>query len=148
MINNNPNIKFEELLFTLESIKNNSSNSKEIENFKKLCDYLINDFIKTKIFINHNKKSDNAEFIIRKDKYYTKYIDKLLTIYYSEKTNEMVGVLIKNVSKHLQIADEQNLKGFTIEINTKNYFIGYVFLLNNQIKDFKHNELINHIYKI
>lgn len=144
-----PNDKLEELLSTLESLNNTNLNKDDInKNFKKLCNYLINEFFNNKIFISHNKKDDSAEFIIKIDKYYTKCIDKLLSVYYNKKTNEIVGGMIKGISKQLQEADEQNLKGFVVEINTKDKTFGHVFLVDYQNPEFKPNELLKHIYKL
>jgi len=45
----------------------------------------------------YDPDGDCIEFIIKPDNFYAHRIDELLTVYYSEKTNEVVGSLIKSV---------------------------------------------------
>lgn len=145
---NKPRNKLEELLDSLHAHITQNKDSKTIAtNLKKLIVNLLSENLNSLMLISHNRKGDNAEFLIKKDKYYTKYIDELLTIYYSEKTDEYVGGLIKGISKYLEELDRQNIKGFLVEIDNGSGIQGHVFLVDKQ-KNYKYEELQKHIYKI
>jgi len=50
----------------------------------------------------YDKDGDCIEFLARPVNFYAERVDNLVTVYYSEKNNEIVGSLVKGVSKILK----------------------------------------------
>lgn len=145
-----PKNKQEELLIFLKSLNNKDSDSDPNivnNNLKKLCIQLLTERLNSLMLISHSRKGDNAEFIVKNDKYYTKSIDDLLTLYYSKETDKYVGGLIKGVSIYLKKLDQQHIKGFIVEIDDGSSIGGHVFLVDKKV-DYKYEELEKHIYRI
>ncbi len=59
---------------------------------------------------------DCIEFIAKPDSFYGERIDDLVTVYYSHETDEIVGSLIKSVSRFYRDV-VQKVPGFKIEIH-------------------------------
>jgi hypothetical protein len=49
--------------------------------------------------VTYDRDGDCIEFLTRPDNFYAERIDDLVTVYYSQETNEVIGSLIKGVSK-------------------------------------------------
>ncbi len=63
----------------------------------------------------YDEDGDCIEFLASNDPFYAERIDDLVTVYYSEETNEIIGSLIKGVSKFVKDLDA-NLPGWVIEV--------------------------------
>jgi hypothetical protein len=71
----------------------------------------------------YDPDGDCIEFIVKPDNFYAERVDDLLTVYYSEKTKEIIGCLIKGVSsfcKHLM----KKLPGFAFDIEAGRVRLG------------------------
>jgi len=75
----------------------------------------------------YDPDGDCIEFIARPDPFYAERIDKLVTVYYSEKTNEIVGSLIKGVSR-FQKEMSRKLPGFVIILQDGKVRLEHSFL--------------------
>jgi hypothetical protein len=63
----------------------------------------------------YDPDGDCIEFLAKPDPFYAERIDDLVTVYYSQETGELIGSLIKGVSK--SCADiAQRMPGFSVEI--------------------------------
>jgi len=49
--------------------------------------------------VTYDRDGDCIEFLSRADNFYAERIDDLVTVYYSQETNEVIGSLLKGVSK-------------------------------------------------
>ena len=56
----------------------------------------------------YDPDGDCIEFLIKPDNFYAHRIDDLVTVYYSEKTNELVGSFIKSVRAFCKKLIQQN----------------------------------------
>ena len=66
--------------------------------------------------VHYDPDGDCIEFLASSDSFYAKRIDHLVTVYYSQETNEIVGSLIKGVSKFFREI-LQRTPGFKIEVH-------------------------------
>jgi hypothetical protein len=64
---------------------------------------------------NYDPDGDCIEFVAKPDPFHAERIDDLVTVYYSQDTGEVVGSLIKGVSKFCREV-LQKMPGFRIEI--------------------------------
>lgn len=67
------------------------------------------------------------EFLARPDSFYAERIDDLVTVYYSQETNEVIGSLIKGGSKYCQKLKEK-MPGFSVIIQDGSIMLGHLFL--------------------
>jgi hypothetical protein len=63
----------------------------------------------------YDADGDCIEFIAKPDSFYAERVDDLITVYYSHENNEIVGSLIKCVSRFYRDVVEK-VPGFQIEI--------------------------------
>ncbi|MCL2648951.1 MAG: hypothetical protein FWD61_18455 [Phycisphaerales bacterium] len=66
-------------------------------------------------FAYYNTDGDCIEFFAKSDMYYGERIDDLITVYYSQETNEIVGSLIKGIKRLCRKLSEK-MPAFQIEI--------------------------------
>lgn len=74
----------------------------------------------------YDPDGDCIEFIAKPDSFYAARIDDLVTVYYSHETNEIVGSLIKCVSKFYRDV-LQKVPGFRIEIRDGRVRLVHIF---------------------
>jgi effector-binding domain-containing protein len=74
----------------------------------------------------YDPDGDCIEFIAKPDSFYAERIDNLVTVYYSHATNEVVGSLIKSVSRFRQDVVDK-VPGFAIEINDGRVRLVHIF---------------------
>ncbi|MGH7138245.1 MAG: hypothetical protein ACREHD_21035 [Pirellulales bacterium] len=75
----------------------------------------------------YDPDGDCIEFLAKPDPFYGERVDDLLTVYYSQDTNEVIGSLIKGVSKFC--ADVlAKMPGFKIEIRDGRVRLEHIFL--------------------
>ena len=66
-------------------------------------------------FVAPNEDGDCVEFFVSPNDYYAKRIDDYLTLYLDEETNDVVGFVIKNISRILnRVATQQADYAFVI----------------------------------
>ncbi len=69
-------------------------------------------FVPTAVY---DPDGDCIEFVARPDPFYAERVDDLVTVYYSQETNEVIGSLIKGVRGFCERI-LQTMPGFRIEI--------------------------------
>jgi hypothetical protein len=74
-----------------------------------------------------DRDGDCIEFLAKPDSFYAERIDDLVTVYYSQETDEVVGSLIKGVSKFCRETLSQ-MPGFRIEIQDGPARLQHIFL--------------------
>ena len=74
----------------------------------------------------YDADGDCIEFIASPDSFYAERIDGLVTVYYSQETKEIVGSLIKGVSKFCSRIQE-TMPGFKIEIHDGRVQLHHIF---------------------
>jgi hypothetical protein len=76
----------------------------------------------------YDSDGDCIEFLAKPDPFYAERIDDLVTVYYSQETGEVVGSLIKGVSKFCRDVLEK-MPGFQIEIQDGPIRLKHIFLV-------------------
>ena len=72
-------------------------------------------------------EGDCIEFVVAPDDHYAERIDGLVTVYYSRKTHEIIGSLIKGVRAFVEKILE-TLPGFKIEVEAGPVRLDHLFL--------------------
>ena len=75
----------------------------------------------------YDPDGDCIEFLARPDPFYAERVDDLVTVYYSQETDQVIGSLIKGVSKFCSTL-LQNMPGFQIEIQDRRVKLQHIFL--------------------
>jgi len=75
----------------------------------------------------YDEDGDCVEFLARPDSFYAERIDDLVTVYYSQETDEIIGSLVKGVSGYCQKLKEK-MPGFIVEIHEGSIMLGHLFL--------------------
>jgi hypothetical protein len=75
----------------------------------------------------YDRDGDCIEFLSKPDAFYAERIDDLVTVYYSQETDEVIGSLIKGVAKFCREI-EGKLPGFQIEIHDGPVRLQHIFL--------------------
>jgi len=76
--------------------------------------------------VTYDPDGDCIEFIAKPDSFYAERVDQLLTVYYSRETREVIGSLIKGVSK-LLARIKSNYPNFRIEIQDGKVRLEHLF---------------------
>lgn len=76
--------------------------------------------------VYYDKDGDSIEFLWSDDMFRGERIDSLVTVYYSEETNEIVGSLIKGVRAFLKDVVSR-VPGFKIEIEDGSVRLEHIF---------------------
>lgn len=92
----------------------------------------------------YDKDGDCVEFLISPESFYAERVDDLVTVYYSQKNNEIIGSLIKGVSGYCQRLKEK-MPGFIIEIHEGSIKLGHFFLARMWESDMEKMQVI--VYK-
>lgn len=74
----------------------------------------------------YDPDGDCIEFLAKPDPFYAERVDELLTVYYSQETDEVIGSLIKGVSK-FQSELLKRMPGFKIEVRDGRVKLEHVF---------------------
>jgi hypothetical protein len=75
----------------------------------------------------YDPDGDCIEFLASPDPFYAERVDDLVTVYYSQVTDQVIGSLIKGVSKFCASV-LQTLPGFQIEIGDRRVKLRHIFL--------------------
>jgi hypothetical protein len=75
----------------------------------------------------YDPDGDCIEFLAQPDNFYAERVDDLVTVYYSEETGEVIGSLLKGVTR---LCDEmlKRLPGFKIEVQHGKVKLVHIFL--------------------
>ncbi len=74
----------------------------------------------------YDSDGDCIEFLAKPDAFYAERIDDLVTVYYSQETGEVIGSLIKGVTKFCNEMLER-MPGFRIEIQAGRVSLQHIF---------------------
>src|SRR2546422_8280305 len=97
------------------------------EEFAKRMMLLARPASEFKPMASYDADGDCIEFLAKPDAFYEERVDELVTVYYSQKTGEVIGSLIKGVSK-LAKRLAQTLPGFMITIEDGRIRLEHLFL--------------------
>jgi len=75
----------------------------------------------------YDPDGDCIEFLAKPDPFYAERVDDLVTVYYSQETGEVIGSLLKGVSRFCEHMLEK-LPGFRIEIHDGRVKLVHIFL--------------------
>ena len=75
----------------------------------------------------YDPDGDCIEFLVQPDPFYAERIDDLVTVYYSQETQEVIGSLIKGVGRFCREILEK-IPGFRIEIRDGKVSLEHIFL--------------------
>jgi hypothetical protein len=78
-------------------------------------------------FATYDADGDCIEFLAKPDAFFAERVDDLVTVYYSQETGELMGSLIKGVSKFCREMVER-MTGFKIEIHDGPVQLEHFFL--------------------
>ncbi len=75
----------------------------------------------------YDPDGDCIEFLVSPEPFYAERVDDLVTVYYSQESNQVIGSLIKGVSKFCSALLKQ-MPGFQIEIQDRPVKLRHIFL--------------------
>jgi len=75
----------------------------------------------------YDPDGDCIEFLIKPDPFRAERVDDLVTVYYSQETGEVIGSLIKGVSKFCEEMFRR-LPGFRVQIHDRRVTLDHIFL--------------------
>ncbi len=94
----------------------------------------------------YDADGDCIEFLARPDPFVAERIDDLVTVYYSQETGELVGSLIKGVSRFCaEIA--KRMPGFKIEVHDGSVRLVHIFLARLWANERDPNDLVTLAYR-
>ena len=88
----------------------------------------------------YDPDGDCIEFLASPDSFYAERVDDLVTVYYSQETGEVIGSLIKGVSKFCETLMEK-MPGFRIEIRDGRVSLQHIFRASLWFSDFGPEDL-------
>jgi hypothetical protein len=88
----------------------------------------------------YDPDGDCIEFLASPDSFYAERVDDLVTVYYSQETGEVIGSLIKGVSKFCKALLEK-MPGFRIEIRDGRVSLEHIFRVRLWSSPFAPDEL-------
>ncbi len=74
----------------------------------------------------YDPDGDCIEFLAKPDPFYAERVDDLVTVYYSQDTQEVIGSLIKGVTRFCERVLE-TMPGFKIEIHDGRVSVAHIF---------------------
>jgi hypothetical protein len=95
---------------------------------------------------SYDPDGDCIEFLAKPDPFYEERVDDLLTVYYSQKTHEVIGSLVKGVSK-LAARLAEKLPGFAITIEDGRIRLEHLFLAGMWLQESKPQTIQVLVYK-
>ncbi len=118
--------------------------NKPEKNFEDIALGYLDENIEFEPTATYDVDGDCVEFLARPDSFYAERIDDLVTVYYSQETDEIIGSLIKGVSKYCQKLKEK-MPGFIIEIHEGSIMLEHLFLARMWESDMEEMRVI--VYK-
>lgn len=97
------------------------------QEFAKRMLLLANSAERFKPYASYDPDGDCIEFLAKPDPFYAERIDDLVTVYYSQETNEVIGSLIKGASQFCKQFMVQ-APGFRITIEDGPVRLEHIFL--------------------
>ena len=90
----------------------------------------------------YDQDGDCIEFLSEPHNFYSKRVDDLITVYYNQKTDEIIGSLIKGVSQFIRKHPR-----FTILVESGRVRLAHLFVAGLASQRQEPNELTVQIYK-
>ncbi len=100
--------------------------SKINDNFAELALKYIGSDDKFVPVATYDEDGDCMEFLTSNETFYAKRIDDLVTVYYSQETDEIIGSLIKGVSTYINKL-RKTMPGFIVEIHEGSNMLSHLF---------------------
>ncbi len=97
------------------------------EEFAKLAMLMARPAEQFRPTATYDPDGDCIEFVAKPDPFYAERLDDLITVYYSEETKEVIGSLVKGVSRFCAEFSKKN-PGFKIVIEDGPVRLEYLFL--------------------
>lgn len=94
----------------------------------------------------YDRDGDCIEFLARPDPFYAERIDDLVTVYYSQETDDVVGSLIKGVSGFCRDVLGK-MPGFRIEIQDGPVRLQHIFQARLWSGDYRPDEMPALVYR-
>jgi hypothetical protein len=94
----------------------------------------------------YDRDGDCIEFLVKPDPFYAERMDDLVTVYYSQETNEIIGSLIKGVTPFCQ-KTLKKLPGFRIIILDGRVKLEHIFLARLWSRKLAPDDLVAMTYK-
>ena len=94
----------------------------------------------------YDPDGDCIEFLAKPDPFYAERVDDLVTVYYSQETNEVIGSLIKGVSGFCQRILTR-MPGFKIEILAPPVRLRHIFLAHLWSGEFPSEDMHTRTYQ-
>ncbi len=94
----------------------------------------------------YDSDGDCIEFLSKPDPFFAERIDDLVTVYYSQETGEVIGSLIKGVSKFCREM-LRKMPGFKIEIHDGPVSLKHFFLARMWSADFDPEDMATLTYR-
>jgi hypothetical protein len=88
----------------------------------------------------YDPDGDCIEFLFKPDPFRAERVDDLVTVYYSQETDEVIGSLIEGVSKFCQQMFQQ-LPGFRVQIRDRRVTLDHIFLARLWLANFDPDSL-------
>ncbi|NUQ63139.1 MAG: hypothetical protein HUU20_11735 [Pirellulales bacterium] len=96
------------------------------EEFAKRMMLLAQPAERFKATATYDPDGDCIEFLVSPDPFYAERVDDLVTVYYSQATNEVIGSLVKGVRRFCKTIVQQ-MPGFKIEICDGRVSLAHIF---------------------
>ena len=94
----------------------------------------------------YDPDGDCIEFFAEPDPFYAERVDDLVTVYYSQDTREVIGSLIKSVTRLCRDLSEK-MPGFKIEIQDGHIRLHHLFLARLWASQFASRDIITLTYR-
>jgi hypothetical protein len=94
----------------------------------------------------YDPDGDCVEFLAKPDPFYAERVDDLVTVYYSQETDEVIGSLIKGVSRFCSKLLE-TMPGFKIEIHDGRVRLVHIFRARLWASNTAPTDLVTLTYK-
>ncbi|MDR2707028.1 MAG: hypothetical protein LBC02_14740 [Planctomycetaceae bacterium] len=98
-------------------------------------------------FVFYNKEGDCFEFYVSQNSYYSERIDDYLTVFLDMETNEIVGFMIKNVKRIVEMASSSKTAwSFIVDDGEVRLNALFVMILSND-RSHENKEILVREYK-
>lgn len=94
----------------------------------------------------YDPDGDCIEFLAKPDAFYAERIDDLVTVYYSQETNEVIGSLIKGVSKFCKSILKKS-PGFRLAVADGSILLEHIFLASLWSEDRDPHDIVTLTYR-
>jgi hypothetical protein len=94
----------------------------------------------------YDADGDCIEFLVKPDSFYAERVDDLVTVYYSHETNEIIGSLIKGVSRFCRKLLERST-GVKIRILDDRVNLEHIFIASLESRRPKPSKMVELTYK-